>query len=239
MKEYFRFHSKLGLFHPFSAAHLITLAIILVLCILLFVYRKKLKTSGKRTMFRYSLASILLAALVLYHLWLIYEHAWSVKSALPLQLSDLGVLLAILMLLTKSNKIFQFMYFAGLGSSIQALLTPDLYKFSFPHFRYIQFFVLHGGVVLACLFMVAVFNCRPTMPSLWITVLIVNLYAVCVFFLNKLLSSNYLYIMKKPRMASLLNYLGPWPWYLISVEFVMILSFYLLYSPFWIKRKIV
>lgn len=232
MKEYFQFHSKLDSFRPFSAEHLITIAIILVLCILLFVFRKKLMEKGPRRLLRFILAFLLLVANVLYHLWLLYEHAWSVQRALPLQLSDLAVILAIVMLLTKNYRIFQFMYFAGLASSIQAILTPDLNKFSFPHFQYIQFFVSHGGVVLACLFMVVAFHYRPTIRSMWVTILIVNIYAVCVFFLNKLLDSNYLYIMKKASMSSLLNYLGPWPWYLLSMELVMILSFYILYSPF-------
>ena len=237
MKEFFQFHSKLDVFHPFSVEHLMTMAIILILCILLFVFRKKLKEKRGRRLFRFSLAFLLLAANVLYHLWLIYEHAWSAKMALPLHLSDLAAILAIVMLLTKNYRIFQFMYFAGLGSSIQAILTPDLDRFSFPHFQYIQFFVSHGGVVLACLFMVVAFNYRPTIRSMWVTILLVNIYAGCVFFLNKLLASNYLYIMKKPGVSSILNYLGPWPWYLLSLELVMILSFYILYSPFWIKRK--
>lgn len=235
MKEFFEYHSKLDLFHPFSTEHLITMAIIFTLSIFLFVYRKKLE--GKRKLFRYALASIILMVNVWYHLWLVSEHAWSVKKALPLQLSDLAALLAIVMLLTRSERVFQFMYFAGLGSAIQAIVTPDLYHFSFPHFLYFQSFISHGGVVLSCLLMVVAFSYRPTIRSLWVTVLIVNLYAVCVFFINKQLGSNYMYIMKKAGMNTILTILGPWPWYLLSVEILMILSFYLLYSPFWIKSK--
>jgi hypothetical integral membrane protein (TIGR02206 family) len=238
MQKFFQFHSKLDSFRLFSVEHLLTIGIILVLCIPLFVFRKDLKQKRKRRLFRFSLAFFLLFSDALQHLWLVYENAWSIKRALPLQLSDLAVVLAIVMLLTRSYKLFQFLYFAGFSSSIQAILTPDLHKFSFPHFEYIEFFVSHGGVVLACLFMVVAFNYRPTIRSMWVTILIVNLYAVCVFFLNKLLGANYLYIMKKPESASLLNYLGSWPWYLLSIELVMILSFYILYSPFWIKRKI-
>jgi hypothetical integral membrane protein (TIGR02206 family) len=237
MKAFFEFHSKLDLFRPFSAEHLVTIAIIFILCILLFVFRKELMEKGNRRLFRFSLAFLILAANVLYHLWLVYEHAWSVKRALPLQLSDLAALLAILLLLTTSYRIFQFMYFAGLGSAIQAILTPDLYKFSFPHFLYFQSFVSHGGVVLACLFMVVAFHYRPTIRSMWMTILIVSIYGVCVFFLNKLLGSNYLYIMRKEGMVTPLNFFGPWPWYILTMELAMILSFYILYIPFWIKRK--
>src|ERR1700719_169740 len=112
MKKFFEFHSKLDLFRPFSVDHLITMAIILVLCILLFVFHNKLEGKGKKRVFRFFMAALLLVANVGYHLWLVYEHAWTAQRALPLQLSDLAVILAILMLLTKSYRIFQFMYLA-------------------------------------------------------------------------------------------------------------------------------
>src|SRR5579875_579049 len=239
MKAYIQYHSKLALFRPFSLDHLITLAILFILCVFLFVFKNKLKEEGKRKVFRITMAVIILVDNVLYHVWLVYEHAWLVKTALPLHLSDLAAFLAVVMLLSKSNPIFQFMYFAGLGSAIQAILTPDLHHFSFPHFLYFQSFISHGGVVLACLFMVAAFNYRPTIRSMWVTILIVNLYGIFVFLINKWLDSNYLYIMKKAGMNRILNYLGPWPWYLISMEIVMIFSFYILYSPFWIKKKLI
>ncbi|XZF74945.1 YwaF family protein [Bacillus sp. AL-1R] len=238
MERFFQFHSKLGAFRLFSKDHLLTIGILLILCVLLFVFRKQIQWSGKKRLFRFSVAFLLLASEILYHIWLVYENAWSLKNGLPLELSDLTVILGIIMLLTNSYRMFQFMYFAGLASSIQAIMTPDLGHYSFLHFRYFEFFVSHGGVVLACLVMVVASKFRPTIPSMWVTVLIVNLYAACVFFINKALNSNFMYLMKKPENASILDYLGPWPWYLLSAEIVMIVTFYILYSPFWIKRKI-
>ncbi|MGG1690527.1 TIGR02206 family membrane protein [Heyndrickxia ginsengihumi] len=235
MQAYFAYHSKLHSFHLFSIEHLLTIAVIVVLSTLLFVYQNGLKKL--RSEIRYMLAFLLIISDTLQHCWLVSEHVWSLKKDLPLQLSDIAAILAVVMLLTKSYRLFQFMYFAGLGSSIQAILTPDLGHFSFPHFQYIEFFVSHGGVVLACLFMVVAFNYKPTIPSMWASFFIVNLYGAVIFFLNKLLGANYLYIMKKPRNTSILDYLGPWPWYLLSMELVILLSFYLLYSPFWLKKK--
>ncbi|ULT54927.1 TIGR02206 family membrane protein [Neobacillus drentensis] len=233
----FQVHSSLPSFRLFSVEHVLPFGIILVLCTLLFIFRNKLKGIRKRRYLRFFLAFLLLLSTALEQIWLFYEHAWSLKESLPLQLSDLSVILAVVMLFTRSKKLFQFLYFAGLGSSIQAILTPDLGRYSFPHFEYFEFFVSHGGVVLACLIMVLIFNYFPTLQGMWITILIVNLYSVVVFFLNKWLGANYLYIMKKPKSSSLLDYLGQWPWYLLSMDMAMILSFYILYSPFWIKRN--
>src|SRR5688572_30701702 len=113
MQKFFQFHSKLDLFRLFSMEHLMTIAIILVLVILLFVFRKEIQKQENKNkrFFRFSLAFLLLAFDASYHLWLVSENNWSLKTALPLHLSDLAVILAIVMLLTGSLRVFQFMYF--------------------------------------------------------------------------------------------------------------------------------
>lgn len=238
MNSFFSFHSKQESFRLFSSEHLLTMGIILTLCILLVFFRKNFREERKNRLIRFSLAFLLVFSESVYHVWLLSGNEWSVKTALPLHLSDLAVFLAIIMLLRNNCKLLAFMYFAGLGSAIQAILTPNLGHFSFPHFRYVEFFVSHGTVVLSILFMVFSCKFRPTIRSIWTTVLIVDLYAACIFILNKWLGANYLYIMHKPgNSSSLLNYLGPWPWYLFWMELVMIISFYILYSPFWLKRR--
>lgn len=93
-------------FHLFSTEHVVTLAIIALLAILLFLFQERVKQP---------------------------RASRSVRTSLPLQLSDLSVYLSAIMLVTKSRKLFVFLFFAGIGSSIQALATPDLGMFSFPH----------------------------------------------------------------------------------------------------------
>lgn len=234
MNPYFQHNSKLDDFRLFSSEHLWTIVIILFLSILLFVLKKQIRL--KKQFLRIFLAGFLFISMLSHQIWLVQEGAWKAKSSLPLHLSDLAVILAIVMLLSKSSKLFQFMYFAGIASSIQAILTPDLGKYSFPHFQYIVFFLTHGAVIIACLFMLIAYQFRPTWTSLWISVLIVNGYAAVVYFLNKLLGSNYLYIIKKPDNASLLDILGDWPMYLIWMELIMIASFILLYGVYKMKK---
>ncbi|WP_379968932.1 TIGR02206 family membrane protein [Ectobacillus sp. sgz5001026] len=238
MQPYFQKDYPNHPFQLFSEEHLLTVLTIGLLCMCLFMVRTWFAESKRNHLFCYSLAILLILAEASYHIWFLYFHIWSLGSTLPLHLSDISILLSIVMLVTRSVSLFRFLYFAGISSSIQAMLTPDLGIYSFPHFRYIDFYVSHGGVILACIFMLAVEKYKPTFRSLWMSVLIVNLYAGCVFLINRFLHANYLYLMKKPEISSILNYLGPWPWYLLSVEGVLIISFLLLYSPFWIKQKL-
>ncbi|MCM3595962.1 TIGR02206 family membrane protein [Metabacillus idriensis] len=235
MNEYFQHDPQLEDFRLFSAEHIWTLAIILFLTVLLVVFKERVKLI--RGPVRIAFAVLLFLSMFVQQLWLISERAWTLKSSLPLQLSDLAVLLAIVMLMAKSFRMFQFLYFAGIASSIQAILTPDLGPFSFPHFQYVVFFLSHGGVILACLFMILAYHFLPSWRSLWISVLIVNVYAGCIYLFNKIIGSNYLYIMKKPENASLLDFLGNWPWYLLWMEAFMIASFLFLYGCIKLKEQ--
>lgn len=114
-------------------------------CLSFFVSRRLKRPSSGRVI-RYLLAFLLLASQISYHIWRLYYGTWSVRTSLPLELSDLSVYLCAAMLLTRNKKMFSFLIFAGLGSSLQAMLTPNLGMYSFPHFRYLIFFMSHGSV---------------------------------------------------------------------------------------------
>lgn len=239
MKTYFQKDYQLGSFQLFSASHIVTLLVIAALGVCLFVFRKTLQKPEWNRLIRYVFVAVLIISEIGYHSWFVYVNSWTPRYCLPLHLSDLSVYLVIILLLTKNLNLFKFLYFAGLGSALQAILTPDLGRYGFPHFRFFEFFISHGIVVLACLLMIAAERYKPTVRSLWVTFLLVNVYGALIFLINRLLNSNYMYMMKKPGGgASLLDVLGPWPWYLLSAEAVTIVFFYLLYLPFWIAGKV-
>lgn len=52
---------------------------------------------------------------------------------------------------------------------------------------------------------------------------------------NALLGSNYMFIARKPDDPSLIDVLGPWPWYILSLEAVGLAICFILYLPFAIK----
>ncbi len=100
MQKYFQLKSETGAFHLFSKEHIFTLLIIGLLGAGVIVFRKKLNQSR---MIRYVLFILLAVSQISYHIWLLCHHAWSLKTALPLQLSDLSVYLAMLMVMTKAK----------------------------------------------------------------------------------------------------------------------------------------
>jgi hypothetical integral membrane protein (TIGR02206 family) len=83
--------------------------------------------------------------------------------------------------------------------------------------------------------MTLVVGYRPTLKSLWKTFLVTNAYMLIIAPINLLLDGNYLFICRPPDTPSLIDYLGPWPWYILSLEIVGLLFFFVFYAPFGIK----
>jgi hypothetical integral membrane protein (TIGR02206 family) len=60
---------------------------------------------------------------------------------------------------------------------------------------------------------------------------------VAIGIINWLIGSNYLFIAHKPATASLIDVLGPWPWYILSLEAIGLVLCLLLYLPYAIHDQ--
>jgi hypothetical integral membrane protein (TIGR02206 family) len=124
----------------------------------------------------------------------------------------------------------------GIPAASQVLITPALGIYGFPHILFFQIFISHGGIVVAALYLTLVEQMRPrSWRAVWRVAVWATLYAVAIFFLNQVLGSNYLFLAYKPPAVTLLDYLGPWPFYFLSMELIGIVLLVLLYLPFhWV-----
>jgi hypothetical integral membrane protein (TIGR02206 family) len=236
MRRYFQVDGT-DSFILFSFTHYITLLAIFIVIVLIYVFRRIFRKERINLVTRIALATILIASEISLHIWLWKIDVWTIQYSLPFHLSSISLILSSLLLLTKSYRLFEFTYFAGVGSAIQAMITPDISAYTFPHFRYVHFFISHGGIVVANLFMVFVEKYRPTLSSLWKAFLFLNIYTLFIFIINYFVEGNYMYISEKPVNPSILDYLGPWPNYIFPLEIIVLITFLLLYFPYWIINK--
>lgn len=220
-------------FEFFGTAHLTALVLVVFLNLFLTRFRNA-DESTKRTI-RWTMALILWGNEIGWHYWNYVAGKWTVQTMLPLQVCSLLVWFGALMLVTKNYRIYEFMYFMGIGGAIQALATPDLGIYGFPHFRFFQTFISHGLIVTSAIYMTIVEGYRPTWKSILRVAIWMNLYLVPVYFLNNAIGSNYLFVNHKPETASLLDVLPDWPIYILYMEVLGVVTFVLLYIPFMIK----
>lgn len=221
-------------FQLFGPKHLIVVGIYVLVILWLFLGWKNPTEKSKRD-FRHLLAAILFIWEAGWHAWNIAFGTWSAQEHLPLHLCSVMVWLSIIMLLTKSYRIYEFAYFIGIAGAMQAFLTPEAGQYGLWHFRAMQTLIVHGTLIVAPIFLTLKEGFRPTWKSFLRVVVGVNIYMVIVYFINLALGSNYLFIMHKPPSASLLDVLGPWPWYNLTTEGIGLVIFFLLYLPWIIK----
>ena len=220
-------------FEFLGPSHIAALSVLVLLNLYLLRYRNA-EEKTKATV-RWRLALILLANEIAWHYWNYAVGKWTIQTMLPLQVCSILVWLGALMLMTKSYRIYEFMYLMGIGGAIQALATPDLGIYGFPHFRFFQTFTSHGLIITSAIYMTTVEGFRPTWKSLLRVAIWMNLYMIPVYFLNVAIGSNYLMINHKPETPSLLDLLPDWPIYILYMELIGIVSFLLLYLPFALK----
>ncbi len=223
------------LFDLFGPTHWAAIGLLVLAIVSLPLIRQWWDERSKRIL-RYALIGWILFWEIAYTAWNIYHGTWSVQQHLPLHLSSVTAWLSMYMLATKSYSAYELVYFAGLGGASQALLTPDTGADIPAYFRIIQIFSSHSAIILAALYMTIVEGYRPTLKSVKRVFILLNIYVILIFFVNMALGSNYLFIAYKPTtFFSLLDYLAPWPWYILEMEGIALVIFALLYLPYFIK----
>lgn len=226
-------------FQLFGAPHLIALGIVVVLNLSLVFFRRS-TSDILRFWFRYALALTLLVNETLYHVWRWETGQWTLQEMLPLHLCTVMVYLSALMLLTKNETLYYVLYFLGIGAAVQALITPNAERWGYPHFRFFQTMISHGSIVTAAMYMTLVEQYRPHFKDIGKILIGMNIYMGGVQCVNLVVGSNYLWIARKPDFSSAIDYLGPWPWYILSLELLGIVTCLVLYIPFaiidWRKK---
>jgi hypothetical integral membrane protein (TIGR02206 family) len=232
MQNFFSFDYRGPAFVLFGPAHLAALATIVLLNLAL-TSLKNAPARAKHAV-RLTLAGALWAGEIAWNAWNVAVGTWSIQTMLPLNMCTVFIWLSGFMLAFKNFRIYEFAYFLGIGAAVHYLATPDLGRFGFPHFRFFQTFLTHGLLVTAPIYMTIVEGFRPTWKSLGRVVLWVNIYMAVIYALNLSLGSDYLDLNGKPGTPSLLDLLPPWPYYILFMELIGLLTFALLYLPFFL-----
>ena len=127
-------------------------------------------------------------------------------------------------------------YFWALAGTVQALFTPDLPQ-HFPAYPYLQYYIAHGGTVAAALILVVGLRIVPRPRAVSWVLAITVAYTALVFVVDEATGADYMFLRAKPASPTLLDELGPWPWYILSASALGIALFALLDAPFWLLQR--
>ncbi len=219
-------------FTPYGVSHRVVIVLLLVGAAALISLGRARPDGAPARRDGRALAMAILAVTVPLQLVALERTDWDVERSLPLQLCDLASLVAPYALWTRRPWAVAVTYYWGLTLTTQAVLTPDLAS-DFPNPVFLLFWGMHLMVVWAACYLTWGNGLVPAWSGYRTAVAVTLTWVLVVFGVNALLGSNYGYLNAKPPSASVLDYLGDWPLYVVA-EAAIILTVWALLTWPWV-----
>lgn len=160
---------------------------------------------------------------------------FGVDHSLPLHLSDLLAFVAAFALWSRRQWAYALSYYWGLVLSTQALLSPALTGPDLGR-DFFVFWGLHLVVVWAAIYLTWGLRRHPTWRDYRVTIAVSFGWAAVAMTFNAITGANYGFLNRKPAVDSILDVLGPWPWYLLP-EIALVLGLWALMTWPWARAR--
>ncbi|PWH83354.1 TIGR02206 family membrane protein [Algibacter marinivivus] len=219
-----------------SLQHIFPIIITILFSVVFINYAKRKLNKIQQKNALHLFACFVSLIVIVFHAHKISLGYYNVSTDLPLYLCSLLGLLIPIFTYYRKFWMYEVLVFWIIGGTLQAVITPDI-ELGFPSFDYFRYWVVHLGLLVIIFYATFVFNMRPKLKSVFKSFLALQIYIVIMVIVNKLLEANYFYINEKPQSASILDYFGEWPWYIIVVQVIVIPLFLLIYLPFHLIKK--
>jgi hypothetical integral membrane protein (TIGR02206 family) len=223
-------------FETYGPSHLTVLAIFIVGVVLIVLVGRKLRESPAEQAVRRTFAVAILSITVPLQILQFTPDEWNLQTSLPFQLCDLAWMFAVYALWTRNRLASTITYLWGITLTTQGMLTPDLAS-DFPEPRFLMFWGMHLLIVWASFFLVLGLRILPTWHTYRQTVAITLAWAVSAYVFNVIAGTNYGYLNRLPKSSSLLDYLGPWPLFVVLEIAIVAVVWALLTWP-WVRRQV-
>lgn len=230
-------------FTNFTVAHFAPILVAAAVIFVIYRFRNRLTDAKYDKAIRYLLAFMLIISDMSYYWRLVALPSLGPNPVdhLPITVCGWAVIFSSYMLVGKSQKLFDIVYFWIFAGSIFALITPTVITFTGPtRFRYYQFWFEHLLGYVAIFYMIFVHKMRPTIRSAVRSYVCLVVLAVVAFFANRLIGpgANYLFLARPEDTPSILDILPPIFALRILIMAVAITALFVVaYLPWWIRDR--
>jgi len=213
-----------------SAEHLITVGVIAV-AVASLVVAARMRPGPWIVPAARALAIVIVVNETSWFVWEAAHHAFTIQNDLPLHLCDVAAYISAVALWVRAPVLVELTYFWGIAGTANGVITPDIGS-QFPSYLFFQYFIQHGAIPAAGLFLVVGLKIYPRRWA--VPRVIAFSLGLLVFdaFANLVTNGNYLFLRSVPPGPNLLSALGPWPWYIFWGAIVAIAIFVVLDAPF-------
>jgi hypothetical integral membrane protein (TIGR02206 family) len=220
----------------FSSSHLIALAVTALVAVSAGAWARTLSPVDARLVSaRRALAVAMVGSEVALRAAVYALDGLRPEANLPLHLTHATWLACVVALWTARPLFFELAYFWAAAAVVQAMVTPSL-SHDFPDVRFWEFMAVHAPVIVGVVFMA--WGCRMTprpgaVMRAWLASAVVFCIAAAA---SAITGGNYMFARRPPAQGSLIDWMGPWPWYLATAAVMALIAFWLLDRPFDRRR---
>ena len=218
-----------------SWEHLLPIGFAVVFAICLIKFATTISSERQQQAIHY-LAIFISVVVISFHIYMMITTDYDFRTDLPLYLcSLLGILIPIY---THYRRywMFEILVFWIIAGTLQGVITPDISE-GFPSLDYFRYWIVHLGLLIVIFYNIFVFKLKPKLRSVFKSFLALQVYVLLMIGINYILKANYFYLIEKPKSATLLDYFGEWPYYIIVGQLIIIPLFLLIYLPFYISEE--
>lgn len=217
-------------FEAFGLAHWIILGITVLMIVLLYVFRQRLRNWKHEKRLRYALGFLGIGFEVSLHIWQLLNGIWDYQDSAPIALCFFSLAMGIYVMFTKSYRVFEIGYFWAIGG-VASILFPDI-PYGWDRFRFYQFTFSHMTFFLMYLYMVFVHRYYPTWKSFLKALgYLVVLVFVIILPLDWLTNANFLFLVESGGTPFEIFEGHGYLLYLSGVVFMAIVVMFLWFLP--------
>jgi hypothetical integral membrane protein (TIGR02206 family) len=218
-----------------SFQHIIPIILAFGLAIVFIRYSNKNFNLSQKNNAVHVYACLISLTVIIFHIYRVLYDSYNFRTDLPLYLCSLMAVIVPVFTYFRKYWMFEILVFWIIGGTLQGVITPDI-AVGFPSFDYFRYWVVHLGLLSVIFYFVFVFGFKPKLKSVFKSFLALQVYVILMIVLNFLLDANYFYLNEKPKSASLLDYFGEWPYYILVGQLIIIPLFLTIYLPFHISN---
>jgi hypothetical integral membrane protein (TIGR02206 family) len=237
-----------------SPSHIAALAAVLALCVAVPFAVRRARSGVVRHRVALAIVVFLYVHEIVYEVYWFAIGAWTVGNCLLLHMCALALMFLPVLYFSREGRfrqiLFELLFFFGLGGAMQALFTPDIGMHGFPEFKYFNYFLSHGTIVLGLIYAAVVYPRFELTWKSWIRIVVGTIgMSLAMHGLNQLFRfippyevGNYFMMGYPPPTGSVIDVFasifGPAPWYLAGLAVMGLVLLGILSLPYPIRRLI-
>jgi len=218
-------------FKGFGTEHLLTLLVSVSIGVVFILFGAHAKTERQRRIIGILFAAAIVVCRGSRYVMDAFNGVFEWYDLFSLHICHIDLILLCICLIKPLKPLFNFCFLIGIPAALSVALFPGSTHPAPGMPRAVLFIMSHTLLIMGALYLLIADKMKPTLRAyLWIAAL-GNVALVAVYFINRALDTNFLYIMEAPAgtvIVTLENLFG-WPGYVLVIDVMALVMMFIMY----------